>query len=168
MTLRNQQGVTLVELLVAITIFAIVVAIAVPTFKEANERNQIKTVARQIKDELAKARITAMEKNTPVLLAFPAPNGDSSRSYQISVDSNDNCEVDGGEERKQIDMGKVFFSNNTLTKNTAGDHILQWDTRGYPQKKDGSFTNGTITISAFDNQFEIIISRVGNIRINKP
>jgi len=167
MTLRNQQGVTLVELLVTIAIFATVVAIAVPNFKEANERNQIKRVARQIKDELAQAKITAMEKNTPVLLAFPAPDGDLSRSYQVSVDSNDNCEVDGDERTKRIDMGKVFFSNNTLTKNTAGHHILQWDPRGYPQKKDGSFTNGTITISAFDNRFEIIISRVGNIRINK-
>lgn len=164
----NKNGFTLLEVLVVVAILAIGCAIAIPSIMNMGKKGQLRSNVRQLKDQMAKARIAAIETNTPMLIAFDPFAGGVITSYQIVQDSNGNCEIDAGENSQRISLENTEITANNLSANNAGNLIVQWDNRGYPRKKDGSFANGTITFNGANSQLEVILSRTGSIRINKP
>lgn len=63
---KKQQGVTLIELLIAIAIMAILAGIAVPSFTIWLQNTQIRTATESIKNGLQLARAEAIRRNEPV------------------------------------------------------------------------------------------------------
>lgn len=72
----RQAGVTLIELLVAVVVIAIMAAVAMPSFREMTERNRLTTAANEIVAALQTARIEAVRRNRGVQLC-PSTDGDS-------------------------------------------------------------------------------------------
>lgn len=66
--MRSQRGFTLIEMMVTIAIAAILVTIAVPSFKIMLANAQIRTAAQALHDGLQLARVEAIRRNERVVL----------------------------------------------------------------------------------------------------
>ena len=73
---RNQKsrGVTFIELLIAIVILGIVMAIAIPSFKRIVNNGNLKTAARDLIADFNALKGRAMAENTPFVLNFDVAN----------------------------------------------------------------------------------------------
>ena len=72
---KNQQGVTLIELLIAIAIVAILAGIAVPNFTTWLQNTQIRTATEAVKNGLQLARAEAIRRNEPVNFVLSSVTG---------------------------------------------------------------------------------------------
>lgn len=72
---RFQRGMTLIELSVTIAIAAILVAIAVPSFKVMLANSQIRTGAQALHDGLQLARVEAIRRNERVIFTKDTQTG---------------------------------------------------------------------------------------------
>jgi len=168
MRLPNNKGFTLIEVLIVIAIFAIGAAIAIPSIMDMGRRDQVKAEARQLKDQLAKARVAALELNTPMVVVFDKIVAGVSNGYQIVQDANGDCEADAGESATRITLSKSSITTNDFSQNDAGNPMVQWDARGYPKRKDGTLASGTVSIDGAGTQYNVVLSLAGNISITKP
>lgn len=71
MTSHRQRGATLVEFLIGFMIAGILVALAVPSFRDWIMNSQVRTATDAIKDGLTLARAEAVRRNTPVRWRMP-------------------------------------------------------------------------------------------------
>jgi type IV fimbrial biogenesis protein FimT len=65
---RGVAGVTLVEMMLAITVLAILLALAVPSFKEAGLGSQLRSASSELIASVNLARSEAIKRNAPVSL----------------------------------------------------------------------------------------------------
>lgn len=80
MTRRGTQGgFTLVELLVTVVLFALIVTVAVPGFRDYTLQNRVKTGAQELFTALLYARSEAVKRNDDV---YVFPNGGTSGGWQ--------------------------------------------------------------------------------------
>jgi type II secretion system protein H len=70
---REQAGITLLEILVVITIFAVLLVISVPSMKGFHQRNQLRTSAREIVALLKYAKGEAVLGEKEVEVRFDVP-----------------------------------------------------------------------------------------------
>ena len=68
---HGQRGATLMEFLIGFVIAGILVALAVPSFRDWIVNTQVRTASDGIKDGLAFARAEAVRRNTPVRWRMP-------------------------------------------------------------------------------------------------
>lgn len=143
--LSRNKGFSLIELLVVIAIFVIGLAVALPSLMNVGRRNVVKNHARKIKDALYAARMTAVELNEVV-------------SVQINKDLDNYVTT-------VVSSGRVLdrytFENTDIDIN-INPSIVNWNSRG--------MTNNNCTISVqnqFDN-FDVVVSSAGNVRIARP
>jgi type IV fimbrial biogenesis protein FimT len=72
----NQAGFSVVELMIAITIVAVLLTMAVPTFKDASLASQLRSSANNLLSSARLARSEAIKRNVPVTLCASS-NGTS-------------------------------------------------------------------------------------------
>nr|WP_320114798.1 prepilin-type N-terminal cleavage/methylation domain-containing protein [uncultured Desulfuromonas sp.] len=150
MTTTNSQGFTLIELIVVIAIFAIGAAIAFPSLMDIGRRGQVKTEARQLKDQLARSRATAIEQK---------------RLITVTLTTN-NYTIDG--------TNTVLRNGATITTNPAPPlkfpATITWNERGYPNMVKGDGTaitdEGTIVMIGPGVSYSITVTVAGGITIN--
>jgi type IV fimbrial biogenesis protein FimT len=73
--LRPQQGMSMIEILITITVLAIMMAAAVPAYTAWVQNTQIRTAAESIKNGLQLARIEAIQTNRLVRFAMTTNSG---------------------------------------------------------------------------------------------
>ena len=78
-----QRGVTIIEMVISMAIIAIVMALAVPSFKVMLTNAQIRTAAQALYDGLQLARVEAIRRNERVLFTKGAQSG-----WTVSIESN--------------------------------------------------------------------------------
>jgi type IV fimbrial biogenesis protein FimT len=92
---RRSDGVTLVELMFALTVLGILVAIAVPSFRGASLSSRLSAIANDLHASVQIARSEAIKSNTTVTLCTStdgtscAASGDWEQGW-IVLDVNDN------------------------------------------------------------------------------
>lgn len=69
MTVRRQRGFTLIELMMVVMLAAIMVGIAVPSFREFMAAQRVKNTAFDFAAAMLLARSEAVKRNTPVSMA---------------------------------------------------------------------------------------------------
>ncbi len=90
---RRFRGITLVELLVALAVAAILLAVGVPMLRDFILNNRLTTHANTLATSLALARAEAVRRNTPVAIAPVA--SDWSKGWTVGVDANGDGTIDG-------------------------------------------------------------------------
>lgn len=113
---RDARGVTLIELIVALAVLAILVAIAVPSFREVSLNNRASSINNELLTDLSMARSEAVKLAGR---AAAQASGDSwADGWQVFIDSNGNNVLDEDEEVLKtvvdINEGKPEINRFTL------------------------------------------------------
>lgn len=90
---RRASGMTLIELIVAVAVLAILVAIAVPSFREISLRNRSTNAVNGLLADLALARSEAVKQQRNAYVT--AAGGDWNAGWSVWVDANNNNANDG-------------------------------------------------------------------------
>lgn len=85
-------GITLIELLMGLAIFAILTMIAIPSIIPLVKKHRLVTISENLYYHLQYARTEALKKNTSIYVSFVT--GDN-WCYGINAGNNCNCTVDG-------------------------------------------------------------------------
>lgn len=67
---KKEAGFTLIELMVAIAIMTLLMAVAIPTFVQNQPRHRLKKAARDMVSSMQKARLKAVSENTTCTITF--------------------------------------------------------------------------------------------------
>ncbi len=96
----KQRGVTLIELMVALTIFALLLGIAVPSFRGFVAANRLSSTAQDFLASLQLARSEAMKRGAQISLSHSATPGSGNwgSGWTMFVDTNGNGALDVGEQ----------------------------------------------------------------------
>ncbi len=120
---QNQRGFTLIEIMVALAVLTILLAIAVPSFQAMIKNSQIRNAAESVSNGLAKARAEAINRNTTVAFALGA--GTSWSITQVSdgtvIESRASKEGSGDVTLTAVDSANVAAT--AVTFNSLGSIV---------------------------------------------
>lgn len=88
----RQAGFTLIELMIAVSVLAVLMAIAVPSFQDLTRNMALAGAANEVVGGLQFARSEAVRRNQRV--AFEAK---TNRSWAVFIDANSNSSFDSGD-----------------------------------------------------------------------
>jgi type IV fimbrial biogenesis protein FimT len=161
--MQKQNGFTIYELLVVISLFAILSAIAAPNMISWRSQAKLRGSVNNIKGDLQVARLRAIRENALVAVVFTA-NG-----YTIFLDNG----VNDGD--WNLDADEALVRNRQLpagvtialpTSFDPPDDRTRFDGRGFPDPATltGAGLTGTVTIQGSNgSQRQITINRLGRI-----
>lgn len=102
MSRKRQQGFTLVELLIAVAIAAIVLSMGVPSFRDALMNSRLTSQANAFVAAINLARSEAIKRSRNVTLECNTGT-DWTSGWKVWVDSNGNGTNDGGAEELRVE-----------------------------------------------------------------
>ena len=141
----KQSGFTLLELMIVITIVAILVALGVPSFREMIMNNRITSGANELATAFSVARIEAIKRGTGTAIVAD-PSGTSSnewgKGFTVSVwdDADFDNVVDSGE--IGVTLRQFQALNDDVSLDSAGDitEISFLSTGAYNSTSSQTFT----------------------------
>jgi len=118
--MRKNNGFTLMELMVAIAIIAILTTIAIPNIISYIGNQRINRAAYEVKSAIQSTRVKAIKENSDARIDFP-----SSTEYQIRIwDRSSGGFIDDGA------VNKMPLGVTLTTGFTSGDSYLEFGPRG--------------------------------------
>ena len=169
-TSKNIKGLTLVELLFAIVIVAIVSALAIPSYTHMLDRNQLVGASEKLAADIQFARMESIKRNTSVRMTFKW-NNTSTWCYGLKENSDCDCEVGSSDPNYcEIDsVGKVVSNNDYRgIKIDQPNFALDSDAFTFTPVR-GTVNGGTVEFeNAGAYQLDVVVSRFGRVRICSP
>ena len=120
----NKKGFTMAEVLVTISILAIMAAISIPTFISWLPTHRLQTSARQIYDDLNLAKMEAVQRNTDVCITFNTGNN----TYRVFVDADSSASYASPPDTSLKD--KVTLEKDVDITNTNFGGTIGFNNRG--------------------------------------
>ena len=171
----GQSGLTLVELMIAVSILGIIFAVGTTTLLTHLPAMRLKSATRDLFSTMMQAKTEAMRRGASVSIAFNT----AGNSYIMFLDNGagaggiaGNGIIDGTETILQtatVLPDKVTFVGAT----TFGNNALVFTSRGIPVNGfNGGLGNGTVNLRAVDSsgntvrQRSIAVSSAGRFGIN--
>ena len=154
----HNKGFSLVELMVAIAIMAIAVAVSIPSYLSYRDNSRVQNAASNVRADFERAKLRAIRENTNVRVVFL-----DTTSYQLHVDNNGNNALDAGE----INVAdKTLPEGVTITSNTFSGDDMSFNARGLPVGGPGGA--GTVTLtSTGGRQYDVVVNSVGRVRTER-
>ena len=120
--LRSREGFTITELMIAIAVLSVLIAIAVPSFRDAIEKQSVLSKSKQLRSALAEARDHAISKGTTVVVCGSVDQAScntGSESWSLGwlsfIDENEDDDLNTGE--VVLKAAPAFQDNTVLTVN---------------------------------------------------
>ena len=171
------RGVTLIELLVALSVLSILLAVGVPSFSQFTENTRLNSYANTMFSHMMLARSEAIKRNTRVAICKSldgsacASSGDWGQGWAVFVDLDNNASIGSGEQviatASALPTDFSFFGNCNIS-----DYI-SYDGQGMTKLTSGGFQVGTFTLCPPDsaavagNGREIKLNLAGRVRTVK-
>ncbi|MGB4074189.1 GspH/FimT family pseudopilin [Pseudomonas sp.] len=155
--IKKQVGFTLPELLIALTLFALVASLAAPAFMRLIERNRNQAAMHEIHAQLQQARTQAVLRKEDIELC-PSQNGS-----QCTLDWEDWWLMRLRNNNKQLHYAAPH-SGITKLRWTGFSSIIRFHSNGTSPISNGRFyicEQGRITL-------QIVLNRQGRIRWANP
>jgi len=152
---KSKSGFTLVEVIIAMGLMAIMAAIATPNVAHYMKSQRLAGACRQLFTDFTNARSQAISQNNNIIIELT-----NHKSYRIIRDINNNSTVDTGETGITRSIQPMYHD---VTFNTGA---VSFKPIFYP---NGTGNNGTIyvTSSSLSRTKKITISTAGRIKINR-
>lgn len=173
---KQNHGVTLVELLVALSILGILLSVGVPSFNQFSTNSRLNSYINSLHSNLALARSEAIKRNGRVVIC-KSSNGSScsnsggwNQGWIGFVDLDNDGSRDGGEEivltMPTLQTGYNFTGNGNV------DDYISFDAQGMTKLTSGAAQAGTITLcpaapAAGGAGRQLILSSSGRARTEK-
>lgn len=174
--MKPSRGVTLIELLVALSVLGILLAVGVPSLGQFMTSSRLSNATNSLFSNLALARSEAIKRSGRVVICKSADGlvcsstGDWSQGWVIFADLNNNAAIDGGEGILQkipaLPSGYSFIGNSNVS-----DYV-SYDAQGMTKLTSGAFQSGTFELcppapAVEGNGRQIVLSSSGRARTVK-
>ena len=121
--MRNSRGFSILELMIALAVLAIMAAIAIPNYLGWREKRLLQSSAVDVQMAINLAKMTAIRENMDVVLIFNRGN----ENYRAFIDTDADGTQDAGERTIRskamstgIDLDRTDFASDKLTFNSRG------------------------------------------------
>ena len=172
---RSQGAFTLIEMVVTVSVLAILAAIAVPSFLNTLEKRRVVGAAEQLYADLQYARTEAIKGNRWVTITFRNVGTGTNWCYGIDQNFADDCNCDDAATCTVDGVQKVFsnsgFRGVSITSTTFNGvaTVAGFEPRrGIPRRPNNSVANGTVIFSSNSGQLNVVVSLEGRIRLCSP
>ncbi len=162
LTAHRQSGFTIVELLIGVTLLAVLMGIGVPTFRLWMQNSQIRTAADALVNGVQLARAEAIRRNRPV-------------EFILRDGSNWSVVLVNPRTTLQDRTGNEGSKNATLAVQPGGADRVTFNPIGAPasSNQDGSFPIQQIDITGSQamsglRPLRIVVSVSGSVRLCDP
>ncbi|BBL71778.1 GspH/FimT family pseudopilin [Methylogaea oryzae] len=168
------KGVSLIELMVALAILAILVSLAMPSFRDTSNASRAVAMANELVAALNLARSEAVKRGVPVTVcktADPdasapscASGGDWTSGLLVFTDGGVQGSVDGTDTRLRVKQpsGRV----GSVVGDANFSDFVTYLPSGASQGSGGS-ASGTLTICVGNSQRSVAVSGTGRVRVDK-
>jgi type IV fimbrial biogenesis protein FimT len=148
----TQRGFTLLELIIAIAIAAILITLAVPSFTTFLNSNRVTSQANELLASLQVARMEAIRRNARVIVCAsnnaetsPTPTcsaGNTWSGWVVFSDTNANAAIDAGE---VIKVNALYAPTEADASGNVDNQII-FRSDGFARSAAGNLLEGTIAI----------------------
>lgn len=136
-TRRSMQGFTLAEMLIVVTIMAIIMALAIPSFNKSIRENRVLTAANAFASAIATARAEAVRRGKMVSVCPSADGAACGSNWSLGwiVYVEKDTVVAGG----APDVGTVLVTGDALkavvaTKTAGANNWIRFSSRGLTEE----------------------------------
>ncbi len=174
--MKDQRGLTLIELLVTLMVLSIVVGIAIPSFREMILNNRISSQLNTVSGTVAFARNSASSRPGVSVTLCSSTDGAScngganwENGWIVFIDENGDAAVDAGDD-EILRVSSGLSGGNTLRVSGFGgvNSSVTFDSEGMPSLPAGSAAAGTFIVcderGAADAS-ALVVSGAGQVRI---
>jgi len=157
----KQGGVTLAEVLVVIAIIGILAAIAVPSYRDTIERNQIKRAAEALKSDLQWMRAEVVKRScasTNNWISFDT----SAWSYSIYRQAG-TCDCPTGSNCLDRTTTGTDYPGITMTSAAFGASSPPYT--GFDFRRGTARLAGNVRFSSANYTVKVVVSTVGRVQI---
>ncbi len=168
--LRGRQGFGLAEILVALAIAALLLGLGVPGYHDWIANTEMMNEARQLADNMNRARAEAIKSGFRVNLCQTAgaqecaPVGTWDRGWILFKDTNGNGDVDDGE--PVLWTGDAAPPGVTVAANGPLKHYVSYTSLGHARMLNGALQMGTFTVCRKGRKaIDVVLAHSGRVRI---
>ena len=169
---EHQQGMTLIEVAITMTILAVTLSYALPDFMEWTKNTQIRTVAESVQSGLQLARAEAVQRNTRVEFKLSDDVGTAGATGWTVRLANTGTAIQSksdGESARDVTITTTPSGADTVTFEGTGRHpsgaTTNADGTAFLTQVDVDSTGLTATAS---RELRIVVGAGGQIRMCDP
>jgi type IV fimbrial biogenesis protein FimT len=176
--LSRLRGFTLIELMVTLSIAAVLMMIAVPSLETYRRNSELTSATNTLLAAINAARGEAMKRGMSAMVV-PAGNGNNwNGGWVVFIDSNRTQVFDAAQDLTVLTQPALPNYLNVAGNGTAslGVAYILFDPSGYSRTKAGGFNNLTINLARTDvpaasqatETRRIMVLNTGRVRSCKP
>lgn len=166
---RAARGFTLIELMVVLALVGILITLAAPSFLQFQRNSRLRTVSSSLMSAINAARSEAMKRQK---FTFVVPNKDGgwNAGWVVYVDMNSTMSLAPGANDVILGQQTEKPSDVGVTVASSLPYVM-FSGSGFPRKTDGSFANGTFTLTiagSGETARSVVLSNTGRMRVCDP
>jgi len=165
--LQTRKGFTVIELMVTLSITAILLSLGVPAFQDFSSRQRMNATISALHSDFLYGRSQAIYRNTQVVACPGSPSGGCSESTDWTVgwiifsDSNTDRQHQDGEDLLRHTQGL----DNIMIHSSIGRTNFRFYPNGTTPGSNGSFS--LCGLGGPEHARKLVISNLGRIRRDK-
>ncbi len=169
---KSMHGLTLVELLVAVAVFAILMTMGIPSFQSTTDRNRLKGAVETVFADVQFAHSEAIKRGQTFTMDFITSADVTggwcygmSNAGSCTCSTANSCQIDGAGNERVVNTNNL--AGVRISDVTFDDDELNLDgRRGHPIAGSGGNRGGSIVFTSQDGLTAAIqINALGRVRI---
>jgi type IV fimbrial biogenesis protein FimT len=169
--MRREAGLTLVELLVALAVAAVLLGIGMPAFGGLIQDTRLTTTTNRLVSALHLARSEAVRHNARVTLCnsadgtYCAEAGGWNQGWIVFLDTG--ATGTRADDDPLLAVGDAAVDGVIITGNSPVERYVSYIGLGATRRANGALQMGTITLCAGESGRQIVINRTGRARVQQ-